>query len=125
MKLRALKVRSDEIEERNARGTLRVVEGATQIIEWPYPATGTRPGAGLAAAEPEPEGGIVVKAEVQTKRFHGRTVDAERYTATVRAKDGSPHAIMAALTEACGRIDDFRSAGGPDDQIILQISLRG
>jgi hypothetical protein len=116
MKLRMLKTRPDEVQEetsRGGRGALRVVDGSSQIIEWPYPAAGS-----------VPQGGIEVKAEVQTKRFDDRSVDAERYTATVRAHDNSPYAIMAALVEACGGIEEFRHAGTPGDQIILQISLR-
>ncbi|HKG24334.1 MAG TPA: hypothetical protein VKB09_01750 [Thermomicrobiales bacterium] len=115
MKLRMLKNRPEECEEsRGGRPSLRVVDGSTQIIEWPYP-----------VVESLPNGGVEVKAEVHTKRFHDRSVDSERYTATVRAKDNSPYAIMSALVEACGSIEEFRYAGASDDQVILQISLRG
>jgi hypothetical protein len=116
MKLRTLKTRPESIQAetiRGRRGPLHVVEGSTRIIEWPYP-----------AVEALPRGGVEVKAEVQTKRFHDRTVDAERYTATLQATDNSPYAIMAALVEACGGIEELRCAGAPGDQIILQISLR-
>ena len=115
MKLRMLKTRPEEIEDdaTRGRGSLRVVDGSTRIIEWPYPVLETVPG-----------GGVEVKAEVQTKRFSDRSVDAERYTATVRAADNSPYAIMAALVEACGGIEEFRHAGAPGDQVILQINLR-
>jgi hypothetical protein len=112
-----LKTRPDEQQDeavRGRRGALHVVEGATQIIEWPYP-----------VVESQPYGGVEVKAEVQAKRFHERSVEAERYTATLRAGDNSPYAIMAALVEACGGIEEFRVAGAPGEQIILQISLRG
>jgi hypothetical protein len=117
MKLRMLKTRPEETQEestRGRRGTLHVVEGSTQIIEWPFP-----------AAEAMPLGGVEVTADVQAKRFNGRSVDAERYTATLRAADNSPYAIMAALVEACGGVEEFRLAGAAGDQIILQISLRG
>src|SRR5262249_6964494 len=83
MKLRMLKTRQDETKEepiRGRRGPLHVVEGSTQIIEWPFP-----------AAQGLPQGGVEVKAEVQAKRFHDRGVDAERYTATLRATDNSPY----------------------------------
>jgi hypothetical protein len=116
MKLWTVKTQPEETQEetvRGRRGPLHVIESSTQIIEWPYP-----------AADAMPRGGIEVKAEVQTKRFHDRSVDAERYTATLRATDNSPYAIMAALVEACGGIEEFRRAGAPGDQIILQISLR-
>lgn len=116
MKLRMLKTRQAETQEepvRGRRGALHVVEGSTQIIEWPFP-----------AAQALPQGGVEVKAEVQAKRFHDRSLDAERYTATLRATDNSPYAIMAALVEACGGIEEFRRAGAAGDQIILQISLR-
>jgi hypothetical protein len=117
MKLRMLKSRPEEREDevsRGGRGNLRVVDGSTRIIEWPYP-----------VIESVPSGGIEVKAEVQTKRFHDRSVDSERYTATVRATDNSPYAILSALVEACGSIEEFRCAGVPGDQIILQINVRG
>jgi hypothetical protein len=115
MKLRMLKSRPEEMQDETARGRgqLRVIDGSTHIIEWPYP-----------VVESLPNGGVEVKAEVQTKRFSDRSVDAERYTATVRAADNSPYAIMAALVEACGGIEEFRHAGAPGDQVILQISLR-
>jgi hypothetical protein len=115
MKLRMLKTRPEELQDETTRGrgSLRVVDGSTRIIEWPYP-----------VVESLPSGGVEVKAEVQTKRFSDRSVDAERYTATVRAADNSPYAIMAALVEACGGIEEFRHAGSPGDQVILQISLR-
>lgn len=116
MKLRTLKTRPEESQAetiRGRRGPLHVVEGSTQIIEWPYPAT-----------DALPRGGVEVKAEVQTKRFHDRSVDAERYTATLRAADNSPYAILAALVEACGGIEEFRHTGAPGDEIILQINLR-
>src|SRR5690349_16429738 len=115
MKLRMLKNRPEENQNdvTRGRGSLRVVEGSTQIIEWPYP-----------VVESLPNGGVEVKAEVQTKRFGDRSVDSERYTATVRAADNSPYAVMAALVEAFGGIDEFRHAGASGDQVILQISLR-
>jgi hypothetical protein len=117
MKLRTLRTRPEETQDestRGRRGPLHVVEGSTQIIEWPFP-----------AVEALPLGGIEVTAEVQAKRFHDRSVEAERYTAILRATDNSPYAIMAALVEACGGIEELRHAGAAGDQIILQISLRG
>jgi hypothetical protein len=117
MKLGMLKPRPDANGLAPARrGALRVIEGPTEIIEWPF-AVEARP----ASAD---DRGVVVTAEVQTKRFRERGVDAERYTATVRAQDDSPYAIMAALVNACADIDDFRRTGSPDDRLILQISLR-
>jgi hypothetical protein len=119
MKLRMLKPRTDEDDGRVVpprRSALRVIEGPTQIIEWPF-AVEARP-------TPADDQGIVVTAEVQTKRFRDRGVDAERYCATVRAQDDSPYAIMAALVNACAGIEDFRRTGSPDDRLILQISLR-
>ena len=115
MKLRMLKTHAadDQIDATRGRGALRVVDGSTQIIEWPYPAPASTT-----------QGSIEVKAEVQAKRFHDRSVDSERYTATVRANDNSPYALLAALVEACGGIEEFRQSGAPGDQIILQISLR-
>ena len=116
VKLRMLKAQPEEVQEetpRGGRGTLRIVDGSTQIFEWPYPVAGSLP-----------NGGVEVKAEVQTKRFSDRSVEAERYTATVRATDNSPYSIMAALVEACGGIEEFRHAGTSGEQIILQISLR-
>lgn len=115
MKLRMLKSHAtdDQIEAGRGRGSLRVVDGSTQIIEWPYPSPSSAN-----------QGSIEVKAEVQAKRFHDRSVDSERYTATVRANDNSPYALLAALVEACGGIEEFHQSGAPGDQIILQISLR-
>jgi hypothetical protein len=115
MKLRMLKTHAadDQVDNPRSRGALRVVDGSTQIIEWPFP-----------ASESKTLGNVEVKAEVQAKRFHDRSVDSERYTATVRANDNSPYALLAALVEACGGIEEFRQSGAPGDQIILQISLR-
>ena len=128
MKLRTLRTRPvelDDIDSRGARGTLRVVEGSTQIIEWPYAPGNIPVGAAIDANHPELGGDVVVKAEVQTKRFGDRDVETDRYSATLHAKDGSPYAILSALLDACGKIEDFHIAGAPSDQIILQISLRG
>jgi hypothetical protein len=125
MKLRTLRARPVEIDEadvRGCRGTLRVVEGSTQIIEWPYAPVSAAPDEATASGAARH---VVVKAEVQTKRFSERDVDTERYSATVLAGDNSPYSILSALLEACGRIEDFHIAGAPNDQIILQISLRG
>src|SRR5215218_8794645 len=109
MKLRMLKTHAadDQIENTRSRGSLRVVDGSSQIIEWPYP-----------AAESATLGAIEVKAEVQAKRFGDRNVESERYTATVRANDNSPYALLTALVEACGGIEEFRQSGAPGDQII-------
>jgi hypothetical protein len=115
MKLRMLKSRPEEVQDETTRGrgALRVIDGPTHIIEWPYP-----------VVESTPNGGVEVRAEVQTKKFSDRSVDSERYTATVRAVDNSPYAIMSALVEAFGGMEEFRVAGGSGDQVILQISLR-
>jgi hypothetical protein len=130
MKLRMLKVRpNDEIAEQatgRGRGPLRIVAGSTRIIEWPYPIDGqSRPEAVPPLSEPTTAGGIVVTSDIQTKRFRERTVDAEQFTATVHATDRSPSAMLSALLDAFAGIGDFRQAGGPNDQIVLQISLRG
>src|SRR5262245_47364670 len=102
------------------RGALHVVDGSTQIVEWrrssaePEPGSETPPCAGAL-----PRGEVIVQAEVRTKRFRDRRVDAERYTATLRAADTSPHALVVALAEACGDIDELRSPGALDDRMIL------
>lgn len=113
MKLRMLKSNAVDQASDSARTSLRVVDGSSRIIEWPYP-----------AADATSLGNVEVKAEVQAKRFGDRNVNSERYSATVRAADNSPYALLAALVEACGGIEEFRQSGAPGEQIILQISLR-
>ena len=64
-----------------------------------------------------------VRAEITTKRFVGNQVSQDRYEATLKAFDGSPSSLIAALSAACAGIDDFRAVNGTDERVILQISL--
>lgn len=124
MKLRMLKTRTENTQNltMGRRGALHLIEGDTRIIEWPYQV----PGGSCATPEPEAPtaGGIEIKAEVQSKRFRDRLIGDERFTATVRAQDDSPAAILAALADVCAGIGELRTAGRPGDHVILQISLR-
>jgi hypothetical protein len=128
MKRRTEKTRPTDRQDQaanGARGALRLVNGSSRIIEWPRPPANAAPGHGVATtADAPPHVGVLVKAEVQTKRFHDRNVETERYTATLRATDGSPYALMAALVEACSGVEEFHVVGAPSDQIILQVTLR-
>ncbi len=105
---------SERDQEVNGRN-LRLVDATAEIIEWP-----------VRTSEPRPEHAraVTITAEVQAKRFKDRTVDSDRYTATLKAKDGSPYSIMAALVEACEEIPELRSLNPGDENIILQINLR-
>lgn len=65
-----------------------------------------------------------VQAEVRTKRFGDGAVERERYGATVVADTASPYAMLAALVDALGACPDFRRGAGPDEPLILEITLR-
>ncbi len=96
---------------------LRPVEELAPIIT--LPVTRAEP-----VSDPAMPGTITVEADVRTKRFRERTVDDERYTATVIARQGSPSGIVAALAEALAQYDDFRRAAAPGEHFILEIRLR-
>lgn len=101
--------------------TLRVVQQADYVRNW-EPVL-IRGGEWSPADQPTLTDGIDVRAEITAKRFLGNRVSQERYQATLKAIDGSPGALISALSAACMRIDDFRAAGGADERVILQISL--
>lgn len=101
--------------------TLRVVQQPAHVRSW-EPVL-IRGGEWSADQEPALTGGIDVRAEITTKRFVGNQVSQDRYEATLKAFDGSPSSLIAALSAACAGIDDFRSVNGSDERVILQISL--
>lgn len=66
---------------------------------------------------------VEARAEVRAKRFHGNRVSEDRYATTIAATDGSPNALLAALSRAFAEVDDFRATREPDERVILQVSL--
>jgi len=68
-------------------------------------------------------GSVTARAEIHAKRFFGNSVDEDRYSATISATDGSPHALLAALSRAFGEVDEFRASRGTEERVILQLSL--
>ena len=98
---------------------LTTVDRITPVVEWPYswPAT-----AGEQVSVRAP---IRLTAELQTKRFHDRDVESDRYTAELTAASNSTHAILTALTEACAQIDELRQPGSVDESFVFEIRLRG
>jgi hypothetical protein len=66
---------------------------------------------------------VIAKAEIRAKRFSGNRMNEERFTATVAAADGSPNALLAALSRAFAEVDEFRVSRGSDERVILQVSL--
>lgn len=121
MKLRLLSERAVTRELKRAKvgeqPILRPVEELAPIIS--LPVTRAEP-----VNDPAMPGTITVEADVRAKRFRERTVDDERYTATVVAREGSPSGIVAALAEALAHHDDFRRAAAPGEHLILEIRLR-
>ena len=121
MKLRMLSERAVTRELKRAKmgeqPILRPVEELAPIIS--LPVTRTEP-----VCDTEMPGTVTVEADVRAKRFRERTVDDERYTATVVAREGSPSGIVAALAEALAHFDDFRRAAAPGEHLILEIRLR-
>lgn len=73
--------------------------------------------------DPATGGEVIAKAEIQAKRFLGNRMDEERYSATVAAADGSPQALLAALSRAFAGVDEFRVSRGSEERVILQVSL--
>lgn len=101
--------------------TLRVAESAPSVRAW-EPVV-IRGGEGTTDAGSVLTGGVGVKAEITAKRFAGNRVSQDRYEATLQAVDGSPSALIAALSAACAGIDELRAVNGADERVILQISL--
>jgi hypothetical protein len=98
---------------------LTAVDRLASVVEWPYewPAT---------AGETMPDRAPVrVTAELQTKRFHARDVESNRYTAELNAASNSTHAILIALTEACAQIEELRQPGNGSESFVFEIRLRG
>jgi hypothetical protein len=98
---------------------LTAVDRLAPVVEWPYgwPATTSE-----SVVERSP---VRVTAELQTKRFRDRDVENNRYTAELTAASNSTHAILAALTEACGKIDELLQSSGGSEPFIFEIRLRG
>lgn len=71
----------------------------------------------------EPTGGVQAKVEIIAKRFDGNAVNQDRYEATLQAMDGSPSSLLAALSRAVAEVEDFRVCGGPDERVVLQVSV--
>lgn len=101
--------------------TLRVVEQPAHVRTWePVVIHG---GERQTERGVELDGGVQAKVEITAKRFHGNRVSQDRYEAMLTALDGSPSALMAALSRAVAEVDDFRVCHGADERVILQISV--
>lgn len=68
-------------------------------------------------------GSVTARAEIHAKRFSGNRVNEDRYAASIVAADGSPNALLAALSRAFSEVDELRASHGPDERLILQVSL--
>lgn len=121
MKLRMLSERAAMREHKRVtmgeQPVLRPVEELAPIISLPVKRA-------EPVSDPAVPGSVTVEADVRAKRFRDRTVDDERYTATVVARDSSPSGIVAALAEALAQHEDFRRAAAPGEHLILEIRLR-
>ena len=93
-----------------------------EIVPWPHQ-TGTDPG--RTNDEAAGRAPVTFLAEIRTKRFGAQNVEDTRYEATIATGSTAPHALLAALTAACAGIEDFHRTAGPDERVIIQISLRG
>jgi|GEM_PF-5416063 len=79
---------------------------------------------GEQAAPVELNGGTVTAhAEVKAKRFIGNRMQEDRYAATIAATDGSPHALLVALSRVFAEVEELRSSQGADERVILQVNL--
>ena len=67
---------------------------------------------------------VVVEAEFHLKRFRGGHVEDERYAATLYAPSDAPAALLAALANAAGEIEELVRVGAPDDHLVLSVSIR-
>jgi hypothetical protein len=121
MKLRMLSERAAMREHKRVtmgeQPVLRPVEELAPIIS--LPVTRAEP-----VNDPATPGTVTVAVDVRAKRFRERTVEDERYTATVVAQEGSPSGIVAALAEALAQYDDFRRVIAPGEHLILEVRLR-
>ena len=78
----------------------------------------------VAPAHESAQPRVTVEADLHLKRFHGRSVEDERYTATLNAASDAPAALLAALADAARQIEDFVRTGAPDDHLVLNIAIR-
>lgn len=127
MKLTFLERRRQQLENESISvqqdgNTLRVVEQTPDTPARPWEPFLIR-GGDERATERAMHDGVPVRAEIQAKRFNGGRVQEDRYTAMVTAQDGSPSAIVEALSLLFREVDDFHSTNGLDERVILQISL--
>ncbi|CAA9527265.1 MAG: hypothetical protein AVDCRST_MAG73-506, partial [uncultured Thermomicrobiales bacterium] len=72
----------------------------------------------------EPVPRAVAEADLRVKRFRGDAVVQERYTVSLRAASAAPAALLAALADAAGRIEDLAADGSPDDYLVLTVAVR-
>ena len=67
---------------------------------------------------------VSADADLHVKRYHGGGVEDERSSATLQASPDTPAALLAALADAAGRINDLARDGSPDDHVMLTITIR-
>jgi hypothetical protein len=109
----------DRNETRINEPNLAVVDKLAQVVEWPYSWEH-----GAEHQDTAQASSVRVIAELQAKLFREGDVQRNRYTAELNAAANSPHAILAALTEACGQISELREAGSFGEPIVLEIRLQ-
>jgi hypothetical protein len=109
----------DRNETRVNEPKLAVVDKLAQVVEWPYSWEH-----GVEHQDTAQATSIRVTAELQAKLFREGDVQRNRYTAELNAAANSPHAILAALTEACGQISELREVGKIGEPIVLEIRLQ-
>ena len=121
------------IFDRNRNRNPQIVEeqgNTLRLVDDPCAGTGARSwepriirGGEESLADISTGGSVTATAEIHAKRFFGNKVNEDRYAATIAVTDGSPNALLAALSRAFGEVDEFRASQGPDERVILQVSL--
>lgn len=114
MKLAMQRRQTSQVDTGQGAPGLTVVGSPARILSWP---SGQQ-----QHEEAGPRESVV--AELRTKRFSGRDVEQDRYTATVDVGGRSLAAILAALAETCSSVEEFGRSIGTDDHLILNIQVR-
>jgi hypothetical protein len=78
----------------------------------------------VGEAQNAPEPRAVATADMKVKQFRDHRVEEERYTATLWATSDAPAMLLAALADAAGEIEELGSVSGPDEGLIMHITIR-
>ena len=103
--------------------TLRVVEAGNEESGSRFLEPRLIRGGEQAAPVEISSGTVTARAEVKAKRFIGNRMHEDRYAATIAATDGSPHALLVALSRVFAEVEELRSSQGADERVILQVNL--